>query len=219
MKKNITKFIIKSLGKKNVIDAIDINYLQKKLNRAKIQKCNSQVLKNKKTKFYKEATVYNFQNDPNKIKIGENTHIKGSLLLFKFDGEIIIGDNCFIGEGTKLWSAEKLIIGNNVLISHNVSIVDTNAHEINNFERAERYQELVTKGHWDTKGSILTKPVHIKDYAWISFNATVLKGVTIGKGAIIAAGSVVTKDVPDWTIVAGNPAKVVRVISGDENIR
>ena len=52
----------------------------------------------------------------------------------------------------------------------------------------------------------------IKDYAWISYNACILKGVTIGEGAIIGAGSVVTKDVPAWTVVAGNPAKIVRHI-------
>lgn len=213
MKRFISKIIIKSLGKKNVIDAIDISYLQKKLNKALIQKCNSQVVKGKKTRFYEEAIVHNFQDNPDKIKIGSNTHIRGRLLLFKYGGEISVGDNCFIGEGTRLWSGEKIFIGNNVLISHNVNIVDTNSHEIDSVERAKRYQELISEGHWETKGSIITKPIYINDNAWISFNATILKGVTIGEGAIVAAGSVVTKDVPSWSMVAGNPAEVVRNIS------
>ncbi len=67
--------------------------------------------------------------------------------------------------------------------------------------------------HWDTKGNIITSPIVIKDYAWISFGSTVLKGVTIGKGAIVAAGSVVTRDVPDWTVVAGNPAKNIKTLN------
>ena len=55
------------------------------------------------------------------------------------------------------------------------------------------------------------------DYAWISFGVTILKGVTIGKGAIVAAGSLVTKDVDDWTVVAGNPAKFKKNIKQIEN--
>jgi len=55
----------------------------------------------------------------------------------------------------------------------------------------------------------------IEDDAWIGFKATILKGVHIGRGAIVAAGSVVTHDVPAWTIVAGNPARVVKRLDED----
>jgi acetyltransferase-like isoleucine patch superfamily enzyme len=104
------------------------------------------------------------------------------------------------------------VVGNHVLIAHNVNIVDTNSHEIPHIERAERYIELITKGYPVEKASIQTAPITIEDYVWISFNATILKGVTIGKGAIVAAGAVVTKDVPPFTIVAGNPAVVVKTL-------
>jgi len=57
---------------------------------------------------------------------------------------------------------------------------------------------------------------NIKDKAWIGFNSIILKGVTIGEGSIVGAGSVVTKDIPDWSIVGGNPAKVIREISENE---
>ena len=50
----------------------------------------------------------------------------------------------------------------------------------------------------------------LTDDAWIGMNVLILKGVTIGQGAIVGAGSVVTRDVPEWTVVAGNPAKVVK---------
>jgi len=53
-------------------------------------------------------------------------------------------------------------------------------------------------------------PIHISDKVWIGFNVIILKGVNIGEGAIIAAGSVVTKDVPAWTLVGGNPARVIK---------
>jgi acetyltransferase-like isoleucine patch superfamily enzyme len=59
----------------------------------------------------------------------------------------------------------------------------------------------------------MTGPVTIKDGAWINFGAIVLKGVTIGEGAVVAAGAVVTKDVPANTVVAGNPARVVKALS------
>ena len=63
---------------------------------------------------------------------------------------------------------------------------------------------------------VIRKPIVIKDKAWIGFNSIILKGVTIGEGAIVGAGSVVTKDVPPYTIVAGNPARIVREIPENE---
>jgi galactoside O-acetyltransferase len=59
-------------------------------------------------------------------------------------------------------------------------------------------------------------PIVIRDKAWIGFGAIVLKGVTIGEGAVVGAGSVVTKDVPDWTVVGGNPAQVLYSISPEQ---
>ena len=66
-----------------------------------------------------------------------------------------------------------------------------------------------------TRHSLLTKPIVVKRNAWVGANVTVLAGVTIGENAIVAAGSVVTKDVPDNMIVAGSPARVIREIKKD----
>ena len=63
--------------------------------------------------------------------------------------------------------------------------------------------------------SLLTKPIVVKRNAWLGANVTVLAGVTIGENAIVAAGSVVTKDVPDNMVVAGSPARVIREIKKD----
>lgn len=60
-----------------------------------------------------------------------------------------------------------------------------------------------------------SQPIVVKNKAWIGFNSIILKGITIGEGAIVAAGSVVTKDVPAYSIVAGNPARVVRLINNE----
>lgn len=59
---------------------------------------------------------------------------------------------------------------------------------------------------------IFAKPIVIDDDVWIGFNPIILKGVKIGKSTIIVAGSVVTKDVPEFTVIAGNPAKVVKCL-------
>ncbi|RYE37966.1 MAG: acyltransferase [Sphingobacteriales bacterium] len=123
-----------------------------------------------------------------------------------------MGDNCYLGENSIIWSGESVRIGDNVLISHNVNIIDSNSHELDHLERAEGFKSLIENGHPKEKGSIITSPIIIKDYAWVSFNSIILKGVTVGEGAVVAAGSVVTKDVPDYSIVAGNPAVVVKYL-------
>jgi acetyltransferase-like isoleucine patch superfamily enzyme len=160
--------------------------------------------------FYPETIISNMQNNPSKIEIGENTHVRGTLLVFNYGGKIKIGANCYVGDASRIWSGDQVSIGDNVLIAHNVNIVDTQAHEINAIERSDRYLELISKGPWANKGSIETKAITIQNKAWISFNAIILKGVTIGEGAIVAAGSVVTKDVAPYTMVAGNPAVFVK---------
>jgi acetyltransferase-like isoleucine patch superfamily enzyme len=162
--------------------------------------------------FHKEARIINYQNSNELILLGKGTHILGELLVFAYGGRIVIGEDCYVGMGTRIWSGESVSIGNNVLISHNVTIIDTNSHEIDHHERTDGYQYIIAKGHPRNKGSIVTSPITVMDYAWIGFNAIVLKGVVVGEGSIVAAGSVVTRDVPPWTIVAGNPARVVKEI-------
>lgn len=66
-----------------------------------------------------------------------------------------------------------------------------------------------------TRGPELGKEIHIGEDCWIGGNASILPGITIGRGSVVGAGSIVTKDVPDFTIVAGNPAKVIRKVVTD----
>ena len=176
-----------------------------------INACNKNVTNNGGT-FLPGAIVENQQNDPSKIVIGKGTNVAGLLLIFKYGGKILIGDNCYIGDHSRIWSGENVIIGNNVLISHNVNIIDTSAHEFNSEERGNRYTDLLKNGPWNEKGNVITQPVVIEDSSWISFNVTILKGVKIGKGAIIGAGCVLTKDVPPYSLVVGNPGRIVRYL-------
>jgi acetyltransferase-like isoleucine patch superfamily enzyme len=143
------------------------------------------------------------------IRIGDKTMFLGQVLTFKHGGEIIIGEHCFIGEHSRIWSAKKITIGNRVLISHNVNIHDQNSHPLNSKERHEDFKHIFEKGLQD-RVDLKEKEIVIHDDVWIGFNATILKGVTIGKGAIIGACTLITEDVPEYAVMVGNPARLVR---------
>ncbi len=155
----------------------------------------------------------NHQNDKSLIKIGENRVILGELAIFAYGGKIEIGKDCYMGEGTRIKSANSIKIGNEVMISDDVNIYDTDAHSLNYVLRHKHFVEVAILNNLikDTKYlDIKSAPVVIEDHVWIGFNVGILKGVTIGKGAIIGAGSVLTEDVEPFTVVAGNPAKIIK---------
>lgn len=158
---------------------------------------------------FEGCVISNHQDDKTKISIGNNSVIKGELMLFKHGGEIIIGENCFVGANSKIWSARKIKLGNRVLVSHNVNIHDNISHPINPKLRHEDIVHIFTKG-FQKSNDLKEADVIIEDDAWIGFNAIILKGVRIGKGAIVGAGAIVTKDVPEFSIVVGNSAVVIR---------
>jgi len=175
--------------------------------------CKYMVSFQKNVHFTSTAKVDNISRKRENINLSENVLVEGRLLVFRNGGNINIGKNSYIGLGTNIWSGNQVNIGENVLISHNVNIIDTDSHEINHFERIENYLKIKKEGYQIDKGNVKTAIINIEDYVWISFGVIILKGVTIGKGAIVAAGSVVTKDVPPFTLVAGNPAKVVKELN------
>jgi len=156
-----------------------------------------------------KAIIFNNQNNRDKIVIGSNCVIKGELLVFKHGGEITIGDYCFIGEGSRIWSSKKIVIGNRVLVSHNVNIHDNISHPLDPQLRHEDIVHIFSKGLQESI-TIREAEIIIGDDAWIGFNATILKGIKIGKGAIIGAGAIVTKDVPDFAVVVGPSARIIR---------
>jgi acetyltransferase-like isoleucine patch superfamily enzyme len=150
------------------------------------------------------------------IKVGNRTLIRGDLLTFGHGGRITIGDDCFVGRGSHIWSAIDISIADRVLISHNVNIFDNLTHPISAIDRHLQFRHIVTKGHPKSKINLGERRICIENDALICCSSIVLRGVTIGEGAIIGAGSVVTKDIPPWTIVAGNPAHVIREIPENE---
>lgn len=141
------------------------------------------------------------------IHIGDRVGLSGNVNLvvsYKTNPNptIMIGDDVYLGFESTLSCADRITIGNHVMIAHFASIYDNNNHPID--PRARAANEPIGKED--------IAPVVIEDNAWIGAHAIVLKGVTIGKGSVVAMGAVVTKDVPPMTVVAGNPARVVKQI-------
>ncbi|MFH0846039.1 MAG: acyltransferase [Patescibacteria group bacterium] len=149
--------------------------------------------KNKFEKIELPITLFNntFIRNKNKIKFGKNITIYHNCFISPI--ELTVGDNCDLGVNNFICG--KVKIGNNVSIGPNVNIPGAN-HNIKTTE------SIKTSGN-EMKGTI------IKDEVWIGGNSSILDGVTIEKGAVIGAGSVVTKDIPEYAIAVGAPAKVV----------
>lgn len=148
------------------------------------------------------------------ITIGNNTHLgdHGRLTAYSyyphtkqtFQPEIIIGNACSIGYQSHITAINKIVIGNNVLTGPRVLITD-NAHGAS----VDSILDIAPS----KRKMISTGPVLIEDNVWIGEGAMIMPNVHIGTGCIVAANSVVTKDIPPYSIAAGIPAKVIRTIT------
>ena len=123
------------------------------------------------------------------VKGGFCFYYGADIILFE-GAPLELGNNSFINNGCKIRCHSHIVIGDNCAISHDFTVMDSDAHEIEGIQHIQ--------------------PVIIGNHVWIGTRTIVLKGVTIGDGAIVAAGSVVTRDVPPKCMVAGVPAKVIK---------
>jgi len=126
------------------------------------------------------------------LKLGRGVRIaEHARLIFEGpDGVIEIGDDTFLNARCEIRAREHVKIGSGCRLAFDVIVMDTNHH--------------------DLEGTATTRPTVVGDRVWIGARALILRGVSIGDGAVIAAGSVVTRDVPDRTLVGGNPARTIR---------
>lgn len=153
------------------------------------------------------------------VTIGNKGIINAHFVFESEKGEVIIGDNVHLG-GVTFISRNKIEIQNDVTMAWGIVLYDHNSHSIfweerknDNHQCYDDYLNYngnnVVNKDWSF---VQDKPIIIESKVWIGFDVTILKGVTIGEGAVIGAKSVVTKDVEPWTVVAGNPAVVVKYL-------
>lgn len=141
----------------------------------------------------------------NNISIGKNTyflpctHYAG----IEYHPKIIIGDGCCIGIRNSFAAINRIEVGQNVLFAGYVHITD-HSHGYEDVTIPCKTQALISKG-----------PIIIEDDCWLGFNCEILSGVHIGKHSIVAAHAVVTKNIPPYSIVAGNPANIIKQYNFD----
>lgn len=134
------------------------------------------------------------------VSIGENSYF-GPVVNYMgiaYNPKIIIGNGTWVGKNCSLAAINKVEIGENVLFAGNVHITD-HSHGYEDISKPMSLQPLISKG-----------PVIIEDDCWLGFGCEILSGVHIGKHSVVGARAVVTKDVPPYSIVAGNPARIVK---------
>ncbi len=145
------------------------------------------------------------------ITLGNRVTLSGSQVWFACgDGSekrLVVGDDTYIGFGVELFSGDAIEIGSHVLIANHVLVNGYDGHPVDPIERAAGRRP----------GPEGYGAIRIADYAWIGSKAIILKNVSIGRGSIVASGAVVTRDVPDLTVVAGNPAQVIRTLDAPPN--
>jgi acetyltransferase-like isoleucine patch superfamily enzyme len=154
------------------------------------------------------CVIVNNQGLRSAIQVGSGSVIAGELLVFADRGQIVIGDDVFVGQHSRVWSGLSVTIGSRVLISHGVNIMDSGFHDLSASKRHLQFQHIFREKR-NAVGDIDCREVVIEDDVWIGFHAAVMPGVRIGRGAVVAAGAIVTKDVNPYTIVGGAPAKAV----------
>lgn len=152
------------------------------------------------------------------LTINKDCIIGGQFIFESETGFISIDEHSYIG-GSTFICRSKIEIGKNVTIAWGSTFYDHDSHSLDYSERRKDIDDelkdirtgsnFIQSKNWNVVNS---KPIKICDDAWIGMNCIILKGVTIGEGAIVGAGSVVTKDVPAWTVVGGNPAKVIKTL-------
>ena len=131
----------------------------------------------------------------NKFVLGDGATIENFCTVNNGVGDVIIGSNTLIGMGNVIIGP--VSIGNDVILAQNIVISGLN-HE---------YRDVSIPIH---QQPVTTAPIVVEDECWIGANAVITAGVTIGKHSVVAAGAVVTKNIPPYSVAAGNPAKVIR---------
>lgn len=141
------------------------------------------------------------------LKVGSHVTLQSSALATEEHGYIEIGDYSYLS-GAALIATDRIIIGKYVYIAGGVTIVDSDFHPLDPAARLRDTVIISPAGRKINRPAFESAPVIIEDDVWIGYNATILKGVTIGRGSVIQPGAVVLRDIPPDSEVYGNPAQI-----------
>jgi acetyltransferase-like isoleucine patch superfamily enzyme len=132
------------------------------------------------------------------LSLGDHSTVcRGSVIIITVGAKLEIGESVYIGELNNIRCTGNIEIGNNVKISQLVTITDGQ-------HKFDDRKALIGEQGYEKRS------VKIGENSWIGANSVILPGVSIGRGAVVGAGAIVTKNVPDYAVVAGNPAKVIK---------
>lgn len=144
---------------------------------------------------------FRFNSKTSRVHVGTNFRGRSYIILNLSDSGVLeIGSQVFFNDGVHVNVREHVSIGNGCLLGQNVQIYDHD-HDLHGA---------------DMRNSFVSAPVVIGDNTWIGSNVTILKGVTIGSNCVVAAGTVVTKDIPDGFLLRNNLDQCASPIRGDE---
>ncbi len=166
-------------------------------------------------------TTYSFHHfraeGTDAVRIGEGATVYlGTMFDVGPQGRVSVGRFSLVNGAWIICDAQ-VRIGDYALISWNVVLMDTYRAPLDPLARRLELQRISAAKIRRLNAPAPALPIHIEKNVWIGFDSCVLPGVTIGEGSIVGARSVVAHDVPPYTIVAGNPARIIRQIEPDEN--
>lgn len=159
------------------------------------------------------TTIAN-EGSRDQVRIGHHVTLLDDELRCYLRGRITIGNFVWMSLRGQIISTVSVSIGDDCIFGRDVYISDTNEHPLDAGIRREQTRAYLAGGILPDRYTAAAAPVRIGDGVWVGERAFILKGVTVGDGAVVAAGSVVTKDVAAGTIVAGNPARLVKQLDG-----
>lgn len=153
------------------------------------------------------------------VTIGEETTFRGGVSILRRGASVSIGNRCLVDTAIFIAAAE-IVVGNDVIIDWGVTLMDNDSHSTAWQERSDDVAQcgrdwiahptdFIRNKDWS---NVRMSRITIGDRAWIGFNSSILKGVTIGEGAVVLPGSIVSSDVPPYTVVGGGPVTTLRTL-------
>jgi acetyltransferase-like isoleucine patch superfamily enzyme len=168
-------------------------------------------------------TTYSFQlcrsRLPEAVRIGRGASIYlGVMFDLGPEARVDIGDFTLMN-GSRIICNAEISIGKYCLMSWNTVLMDTRRLPLEIAARRRELEQVASRATRQPELEVAAEPIRIEDNVWIGFDTCILPGVCIGQGSVVGARSVVDRNVPPFTVVAGNPARIIRRLDPDPGIK